>query len=325
VRIAVTGGTGYLGPHAVAGLRRAGHTVRLLLHPADAQRPLADHGLDDGLDIVVGDVTDPAARSALLDGCDALLHLAGIVAVDDRREAQMWQVNVEATEQLISAALDRDFDPVIHVSSYVALFPSPTGLIDADTPTAMGRSAYGRTKAAADRFTRDLQARGAPVTVLYPSSIVGPALGSRPGIAAEGWAPLLRSRSTLTFRGHMPIVDVRDVADLLTAAMVAGQGPRRLTCGGEFVRFDEVLDAVGSGLGRPIRRLRIGPRVFRGLGRAFDAAGRVLPLPPVFSYEAAWLLTTAQPTDDSPALALLGRPWRDARKGLQEAIRTSRA
>jgi hypothetical protein len=37
VRIAVTGGTGYLGPHAVAGLRRAGHTVRLLLHPADAQ------------------------------------------------------------------------------------------------------------------------------------------------------------------------------------------------------------------------------------------------------------------------------------------------
>jgi UDP-glucose 4-epimerase len=324
VRIAVTGATGYLGAHAVAALLRAGHGVRLLLHPADATRPLAAYGLPDDLETVEGDVTDPTAVAELLAGCDAALHMAGIVAVDDRREELMWRVNVEATEHLVTAAVDAGLDPVVHVSSYVALFPSPTGVIDADTPTATGRSAYGRTKAAADRFTRRLQEAGAPVTVVYPSSLVGPALGERPGIAAEGWAPLLRSRATVTFRGHMPLIDVRDVADLLAAATAPGRGPRRLPCGGEFVAFDDVLDAIEDGLGRPVRRLRIGPRVFRGLGRAFDAAGRVLPLPPVFSYEAAWLLTTGQPTDDSAALEVLGRPWRDARVGLAEAIRTTR-
>ena len=324
MRIAVTGGTGYLGPHVVAALRRDGHVVRLLLHPSDAERPLAEHGLHDDHDVVIGDVTDPTATAALLHGCDALVHMAGIVAVDDRREALMWRVNAEATEQLISAAVDGGLDPVIHLSSYVALFPSPTGVIGPDTPTAAGRSAYGRTKAAADRFTRSLQAEGAPVTVLYPSSIVGPALGARPGIAAEGWAPLLRSRVTLTFRGHMPLIDVRDVADLLAAAMAPGRGPRRLPCGGEFLEFDDVLDAVEDGLGARIRRLRIGPRAFRAMGRLFDAAGKVLPLPPVFSHEAAWLLTLAQPTDDSAAQALVGRPWRDPRLGLSEAIRAAR-
>jgi dihydroflavonol-4-reductase len=324
VHIAVTGATGYLGAHAVDVLRRDGHGVRALLHPADTGRPLATYGLPDDLPTVEGDVADPTAVAELLTGCDALLHLAGIVAVDNRREDLMWRVNVEATEQLLTAAVDRGLDPVVHVSSYVALFPSPTGVIDPDTPTAAGRSAYGRTKAAADRFTRSLQATGAPVTVLYPSSLVGPALGERPGIAAEGWAPLLRSRSTVTFRGHMPLIDVRDVADLLAAAMVPGRGPRRLPCGGAFLAFDDVLDAVEAGLDRPTRRVRIGPRVFRGLGRAFDAAARVLPLPPVFSYEAAWLLTTGQPTDDTAALAVLGRSWRDARAGLTEAIRSAR-
>jgi UDP-glucose 4-epimerase len=250
-----------------------------------------------------------------------VLHLAGIVAVDDRREAEMWRVNVAATKELVTAAVDGGLDPVVQVSSYVALFPSPTGLIGPDTPPAAGRSAYGRTKSAADRFLRGLQDEGAPVVVVYPPGIVGPALGDRPGIAAEGWAPLLRQRTTVTVRGIMPMVDVRDIADLHAALMRPGGGPRRLPCGGQVLTFDEVLDALEEATGRPFRRVRVGARGFRGMGRAFEAAARVLPLPPSFSYEAAWLLTKGQHVDDAAALAVLGRPWRDVRAGLIEAVR----
>lgn len=321
MRVAVTGGTGYVGAHSVAALRRDGHEVRLLVHPAEARRPLSDYGLDpDGLELVEGDVTDHSAIAALLDGADALLHMAGIVAVDDRREAEMWRVNVAATRDLAGAAVDRGLDPVVQVSSYVALFPSPTGVIGPDTPPAAGRSAYGRTKSAADRHLRSVQEKGAPVVVVYPPGIVGPALGDRPGIAAEGWAPLLRHRATVAVRGIMPMIDVRDVADLHAALMRPGGGPRRLPLGGQVLTFDEVLDVLQQVTGRPFRRLRIGPRTFRGMGRAFDAAARVLPLPPSFSYEAAWLLTQGQRVDDAAALAVLGRPWRDVRVGLAEAV-----
>lgn len=321
MQVAVTGGTGYVGAHAVNALLQAGHRVRLLLHPVEAARPLASYGLDaDAVQVVEGDVADPVAVGELLDGGEALLHLAGIVAVDDSREAEMWRVNVEATKAIVEAATARGVDRIVQVSSYVALFPSPTGTIDPLTPTAAGRSAYGRTKAAADRQLREMQAQGAPVVIVYPPGIVGPALGDRPGIAAEGWAPLLRHRTTVTVRGIMPMVDVRDVADLLALLMQPGDGPRRLPIGGEVLTFDEVLDVLEGATGRRFRRLRVAPALFRGMGRAFDAAARLLPLPPSFSYEAAWLLTQGQRVDDSAALEVLGRPWRDVRTALRESV-----
>ena len=324
MRVAVTGGTGYVGAHSVAALRRDGHDVRLLVHPAELRRPLTDYGLvAEGLELVEGDIADHTAVAALLDGADAVLHMAGIVAVDDRREAEMWRVNVDATKALAAAAAERGLDPIVHVSSYVALFPSPTGVIGPDTPPAAGRSAYGRTKSAADRFMRGLQLQGAPVVVVYPPGIVGPALGDRPGIAAEGWSPLLRRRTTVTVRGIMPMIDVRDVADLHAAVMRPGGGPSRLPLGGDVLTFDEVLDVLESATGRPFRRMRVSPAAFRGMGRAFDVAARVLPLPPSFSYESAWLLTQGQHVDDAAALAVLGRPWRDARAGLVEAARAA--
>ena len=321
MQVAVTGGTGYVGAHAVNALLQAGHRVRLLLHPVEAARPLASYGLDaDAVQVVEGDVADPVAVGELLEGGEALLHLAGIVAVDDSREAEMWRVNVEATKAIVEAAVARGVDRIVQVSSYVALFPSPTGTIDPFTPTAAGRSAYGRTKAAADRQLREMQAQGAPVVIVYPPGIVGPALGDRPGIAAEGWAPLLRHRTTVTVRGIMPMVDVRDVADLLALLMQPGDGPRRLPIGGEVLTFDEVLDVLEVATGRRFRRLRVAPALFRAMGRAFDAAARLLPLPPSFSYEAAWLLTQGQRVDDSAALEVLGRPWRDVRTALRESV-----
>ena len=322
MRVAVTGGTGYVGAHCVVALLREGHQVRLLLHPTEASRPLSSYGVDSAaVEVVVGDVADPATVRELLDGNEALVHLAGIVAVDNSREAEMWRINVKATEELVDAAVRLRLDPIVHVSSYVALFPSPTGVITAETPTAAGRSAYGRTKSAADRRLRELQGQGAPVAIVYPPGIVGPALGERPGIAAEGWAPLLRHRTTLSVSGIMPMVDVRDVADLIAGLVQPGQGPRRLPIGGEVLTFDEVLDVLESATERRFRRLRVAPSLFRGMGRAFDALARILPLPPSFSYEAAWLLTCGQRVDDADAREVLARPWRDVRAGLLEAIR----
>lgn len=318
--VAVTGATGYLGAHTVAALRREGHALRLLLQPQEAQQPLSSYGVTGDADVVVGDVCDAEAVDRLLDGAASVVHLAGIVGVDDRRAELMQRVNVDATTQLLSLAAERGVGPVVHVSSYVALFPSPTGVIDADTPTAAGRSAYGRTKAAADRHARTLQERGQPVVIVYPPGIVGPALGDRPGIAAEGWQPLLRHRTTIAVRGVMPMVDVRDVADLIAAAIVRKPGPIRLPIGGQVLTMDEVLDTLERVTGTPFRRVRVGPRTFRAMGRLFDAAAAVLPLPASFSYEAAWLLTCGQEVDDGAARELLGRPWRDVRTALVEAV-----
>ncbi len=319
--VAVTGGTGFVGAHIVHALVADGHRVRLLARSAaGAARTLGPLGVGpDRYELVDGDVCDPAALDRLLDGADALVHGAGVVGVDDRNETEMWKVNVQATATALTKAVAAGLDPIVHLASYSALFPAPTELIGPDTPTTDGRSAYARTKAAGDRIARGFQDAGAPVVVLYPSGIVGPPAGDRVGLVAEGWSTLLRLGTSLRFEGGMALIDVRDVAELVAATMEPGKGPRRYVCGGETLDFDEVVDIVAATAGRKVRKVPVSNRALLALGRTVDALAKVAPVPAVFTYEAAWLLTTAQGTDDSAALELLGRPWRSTRQALRDA------
>ncbi|HEU4359896.1 MAG TPA: NAD-dependent epimerase/dehydratase family protein, partial [Mycobacterium sp.] len=195
MQVAVTGGTGYLGAHTVGALLEAGHRVRLLVAPGCADEPVIDHLAELGsVTVLDGDVRDAAVITALLDGCDAVLYAAGVVGTDNRRAQLMWDINAYASEAVLTRAVEAGLDPVVSVSSYSALFPPPDGVIGPDSPTVDGRSAYARTKAYADRVARRLQADGAPVVVTYPSSVVGPAFFTAPGVTERGWEPIVRSR-----------------------------------------------------------------------------------------------------------------------------------
>lgn len=323
MKVAVTGATGYVGAHTTRAVLDAGHDVRLLVHP--------DERLDDALaavgvdardhDVVVGDIRSSAVVERLLAGAEALLHAAGIVGVDDSQEQLMWEVNVDAAADVLARAAAHGLDPIVHVASYSALFPSPDPVIGPDSPPAIGRSAYGRTKSTADRIARALQTAGAPVVVTYPASVVGPPAGTRAGISASGLAPIMRLRVAPSFPGGMAMIDVRDVADVHAAILEPGHGPRRFVCGGEMVSFDEMIDVIEAVLGQPIRRVHLRPSVVRAAGRLGDMAARLGAGSAGLSYEAAWLLTAATPTDDTAALALIGRPWRSARDALADSVR----
>ncbi|PQP23167.1 NAD-dependent epimerase/dehydratase family protein [Rhodococcus opacus] len=318
MKIAVTGGTGYVGAHTTLALLAAGHSVRLLVPPAESPDTLlAAAGDDDArIEQVVGDIRDAQVVARLLDGCDALLHAAGVVGTDDRREQLMWEINTQATAAILTRAAFLGLDPIIHVASFSALFPSPDAVIGPDSPTASGRSAYGRTKAAGDRIARALQDAGAPVVITYPTSVVGPGLGSTKGVTEQGWGAIVSGGVAPQFDGGMQMIDVRDVAAVHAAAMHPGRGPRRYVCGGELVEFNQFIDVLEHSSGRRLRRIPLSSSTFRTLGRIADVVGRFTPLSAGLSYEAAWLLTSPTPTDDSRTRDELGLTWRPARAAL---------
>ncbi|OBI44299.1 dehydrogenase [Mycobacterium kyorinense] len=324
MRIAVTGGTGYLGAHTVRALLEAGHEVRLLVAPNDPAAVVDRFRTLGPVTVAVGDVRASSTIDELLGGADAVLHAAGIVGTDERRAQAMWDINAYATESILTRAVELGLDPVVSVSSYSALFPPPNGIITPDSPTADGRSAYAKTKGYADRVARRLQDAGAPVVVTYPSSVVGPAFGTAPGVTERGWAPIVRWAVAPSVPGGMQMVDVRDVADVHVRIMELGQGPRRYVCGGQLLSFDDMIDALEAGLGRRVRRIPVSPRVFRGIGRLADVAGRYLTLADGLSYEAAMLLTAATPTDDSKTLRELGITWRCPKAAIVESLRAGR-
>ncbi len=321
MRIAVTGGTGFLGAHSVKALVDAGHAVRVLVHPDDSLGAVEALGVPAGaLEVGAGDVCHPASVEELLGGCEAVLHAAGVVGTDQRQAELMRRVNVTGTELVLTKAVTLGLDPVVHVASYIALFPPPGPMIGPDTPTASGRSAYGVTKAEADRIARRLQAQGAPVVITYPSSVAGPPAGTRRGITADGLQPLLKFGVSITFDGGMAMVDVRDVAAVHAAVMVPGRGPRRYMCGGHMVTLDESLDIIGEVTGRRIRRVRLSNRAVLAIGRVSDLLATRLSVSSAFSYEAAWLMTTRCPTDDSRTLDELGVTWRPTYETLRDTV-----
>lgn len=320
--VAVTGGTGYLGAHSVRALLARGERVRLLVAPDAVDAPVLQKFAEIGdIDTMVGDIRDTATVDALLDGCDALLHAAGVVGTDKRRAELMWQINAHATESILTRAVAAGLDPVVSVSSYSALFPPPNGLIGPDTPTAAGRSPYAKTKGHADRVARRLQSEGAPVVVTYPSSVVGPAFHTEPGVTERGWAPIVRWRVAPRMRGGMQMIDVRDVADVHAAIFTPGKGPRRYVCGGVLVEFDDMITALERGAGRKITRIPLNQRVFRGVSRIGDAMSSVIAMGDGLSYEAALLLTAATPTDDSATLRDLGITWRSPTDAIVASFR----
>ena len=114
--ILITGGAGFIGSHLADELLRAGHQVRALdnLLPqvhgaaaaAEGRRP--DY-LDDEVDLVIGDVRDPAVVRRALDGIDAVYHFAAAVGVGQSMYeiAHYTAVNNMGTAVLLEAMLAR--------------------------------------------------------------------------------------------------------------------------------------------------------------------------------------------------------------------------
>lgn len=318
MRVAVTGGTGYLGAHTVSALLRAGHHVTLLVEPGWSNPALLRRFQAAGSVVTLsGDLRDPDVTEELLRDCEAVFHAAGVVGTDESRAQLMWDVNAHASERIMRRGVALGLDPIVMVSSYSALFPPPGRVITPVSPTAEGKSAYALTKSYADRVARNLQADGAPVVVTYPSSVVGPALETPPGITEQGWAAIVRFGVAPKVRGAgMMMIDVRDTAEVHQRVMRPGRGPRRYLCGGQMLSFDEMISALEQGSGRRVRRIPMSPAMFRLIGRASDAMASVLPLGSGFSYEAAQLITAAIPTDDSETLRELDMTWRSARDAI---------
>ncbi len=97
MRILVTGGTGFVGPHVVSALRDRGHDVRALVR--EPGRGAALEAL--GAELAVGDVTDAASLQAAVTGCDAVVHLVAIIT---GKPADFERVMTQGTRSLVEAA-----------------------------------------------------------------------------------------------------------------------------------------------------------------------------------------------------------------------------
>ena len=123
VRVLITGGAGFIGSHVVAACREAGHEVRVLdallpaVHPPYPEGP---PGLS-GVELVVGDVRDPATVDRCLSGVDAVCHQAAMVGlgIDVQDMPSYAGINDLGTAVLLAAMARADIGRLVLASSMV--------------------------------------------------------------------------------------------------------------------------------------------------------------------------------------------------------------
>ena len=297
--VLVTGGTGYVGSHSVAALVRAGHRIRVLARsPEKVPAALGPLGVG-GVETAIGDVTDPAAVERALGGCDAVVHAASVFSLDPRKADEMNSVNVRGTEVVLGTAHRLGLDPIVYVSSEVALLPPAGGeVLTPDSPVKRPPSAYCRSKADAEVVARRFQALGAPVVSVMPAGAWGPHdphLGEGVTLAAN----VLRRRYPIVPPRGMHIVDVRDVAAVIAAVMEPGPGPRSYLVTGSYLTMPDIIRTLGDLSGRRIRFLTFPAWFLSAFGRTADIAQRLLRTRLPWSGESIWILNCDARCDDS--------------------------
>jgi len=144
---AVTGAAGFIGSHLVDTLLAHGHRVRGLDDLSTGRR----ENLDPRCELLVGDVADPAAVRALLDGATGCYHLAAIASVS--RTNQDWsggtRVNLCGTIRILEGARDAGRIPVVYASS-AAVYGDPAGATAREDTGPRPLSAYGADKLACE-------------------------------------------------------------------------------------------------------------------------------------------------------------------------------
>lgn len=230
MKVFVTGGTGFVGNEVLRQLVAAGHGVRALVR-AGSEAKLA---LREQVEVWPGDVTDPACLVGALDGCDAIIHLVGIIREFPDKGVTFERLHVEGTDNLLIAAQAQGVKRYLHMSS------------NGTRPNAVAQ--YHRTKWQAEEAVR---ASGLDWTILRPSLIFGPG-----GEFITMLADLIRKMPVVPVIGggryRMQPVTVRQVAESFVKALDLPQtiGQTYELGGGQSYSYEEILDLTGAALGK---------------------------------------------------------------------------
>ncbi|MBY0321218.1 MAG: NAD-dependent epimerase/dehydratase family protein [Reyranella sp.] len=248
--VAVTGVTGFVGPHLVAALARRGYKLRLLVRrwsPLPSLEGVA-------ADMVLGDLLDEAALKRLVQGVDAVVHAAGLIKA--RRSSDFFTVNRDGTALLSALAPDARF---LLLSSLAAREPQ--------------LSPYAASKRAAEEV---VAGRSGPWLTVRAPAVYGP--GDRETLAyfkavARGLAPRPKVP-----RARLSLIHVADLVEALALALDRPPPPSTYEIddgkeGGYSYR--DMADAAGRALGRKAVSLAVPRAVMAAVARG-NAIGQSL-------------------------------------------------
>jgi len=240
--LAITGGTGFVGQHLLDLATERGHTVRALTRRPQEER--------HGVDWIEGHLEDRVVLEKLVQGSDAVIHVAGVINAPDA--AGFEAGNVKGTLAMLAAATAAGTRRFVHVSSLAAREPK--------------LSQYGASKARSEEL---VESSGLEWVIVRPPAVYGPGDKEMLELFRMAKAGLI----LLPPSGRLSVIHADDLVRLLLN-LAEREQPTKLIIEPHDDRpngwtHKEFAEALGHAVGRRAIALPT-PRPLLRMGAAFD-------------------------------------------------------
>lgn len=289
MKVFVTGGTGFVGRHILAELRRRGHEAVLLVRKAETL------GVVQG---VVGDVAQAGSiRSDDLIGCRAAIHLVGIIREFPRRGITFDRLHVDATRNVLKACREAGIERYIHMSAMSA--------------NETSKAAYHRTKAHAEELVRSTNLHW---TIFRPSLILG-----KGGEFTQMIRKMVRGRIVpLIGQGSACVAPVAasTVAEAFVTTLEKEDTLGKIyELSGEAMSYHQMMKMLAKTMGKRAVFVRIPEKVMCVLATLFDR----YPFFPLTREQIIMMKEATAPVDYSVYDAL-GLEFKEVREVMREVL-----
>ncbi len=328
MRIFITGATGLIGRRLVVDRLERGDRLIVLSRDGERASRLFAAPSNPNITVVEGNPAAPGAWQQRIDGCDAVVHLAGAGIADRRWSSVTRKIlvdsRVDSTHQVASAVRQSNLPPRVFISASASGFYGETGADPVDESGPVGRDFLARLALRWEEQARRASSASTRVVVLR----IGTVLDERGGILKK-LLPVFRAGlggPWCSGGQYLSWIHWRDLIGLFDLALNLPDAP--LVINATSPNPATVRQFAGA-LGRALRRPALLPapktllRVTHGkIADVMAVSNRVIPrhaldrayrfLYPTVEEALTSLLTAAPPAARVSAVAAGSRPERDA-------------
>ncbi|MFO7613123.1 MAG: NAD-dependent epimerase/dehydratase family protein [Bacteroidales bacterium] len=314
----VTGANGLLGANVVRELLNRNHQVRVLVRKGSNLSNLNKRRVE----YFYGDLADEHRLAEACQGCDYVIHAAGLTPGRQITFSDFARANIAGTQNMVRAAEKAGITRMVHVSSCCVFgggsMQHPGNELSEFTGFKFN-SGYINSKYLAQQWVLShVEKTGFPVVIVNPTIMIGP-YDARPS-SGEIILRILKQNLQLCPSGGKNFIDVRDAAAAACNALTMGVPGECYLLAGENITFENFYEKVNRIYGRPGIIMKI-PGIFlysAGLaGNAIQAlTSRSVPL----NFSNSRQLTNESYFSASKAIRFLDLRQRPVDEAIRDAI-----